>query len=189
MYSGVFERFFLFGVKRVIVSAPHWSKFNLMKKNYPYIDKKLFPPLKGDYLFFYEEELKDEIYDRYLKGNEHLRKFSPEFNRIMGTILGYPPNAVEFFSSERHKQFPEKKIALRYCGVECVGSMDDMVEDVQWLWEKYPYPDLDMLTVSYKRLHVDIQYGDINYVKELQEGGMVFEGDRFPRTFYIGADS
>lgn len=163
-----YERFFMCGIKQVINCSPADSKFDLLLKNYPYIDKELFPPLGGDCLFFQDEELKEKIYREYLEPNKHLKKFSPEFNQIMGTILGYPPKAVEYFSNRENRD-NTKHIGLYFCGVQCASSLDHLVEDVQWLWETYPYPDRDVLSVRYQNEYMEFPFGDIQYVKDVQE--------------------
>lgn len=179
VYSGVFERFFLLGIKKVILSSAQWSKFDLLKRNYPCIDKTLFPALPSgeegeEHLFFYDEELKEEIYLKYIKGNEHIKPYTEEYHRLLGTILGFPPKAVDFFSSGEHEKQPHKKVFLQFCGVQCVASIDNLVEDVEWLWEKYPYPESDILIAKYKYDYVDFTYGDIKAVKEAQQHGLAY---------------
>jgi hypothetical protein len=171
-YLGTAERFFLFGIKKVVSSSPIWSKYEILKKQFPSVSHDEFPLLeKDEYLFFQTQELRDSIYNEILKPNCHIKLQSPESARVFGTVLGYPPKAIEFFVSQpgEKKEDEKKKIGIRYCGVECAASLDDLVDDVSWLWEQYPYPDMDVLCVSYEREHVDFPYGDIEYVRRMQQ--------------------
>jgi hypothetical protein len=176
MNFGLSERFFLFGIKKVLYgNEDHLKRFEILIKNYPFIDKELFPPLGDDgYLFFYDEETKEKMYVEYLEPNKHVEKWSPDYDRIIGTVLGYPPKAVEFYSSGRSKKYPEKVIYYHFCGVECVGSVDDMVDDIQWLWNTYPYPDADVLCIEYNRQYIEFEYGEIEKVKEVQKSAIKY---------------
>lgn len=167
---GITERFFLFGIKKVITIDPTYPKFNILINQFPYVDKELFPPLEDDYIFFYDEYLKKQIYNQYLKENIHIKKFSPEFNRIMGTILGYPPKAVDYYVDRmRNEKLTDDSIGLYFCGVECVSGIEDLAENVEWLWKKYPYPNMDVLTACYKRQYIEFEYEDIAAIRNAQK--------------------
>lgn len=171
MNFGLSERFFLFGIKKAVFGSEyHLKRFNILIKHYPYIDRTLFPPLENSYIFFQDQETKERIYKEFLEPNKHLKKFSPEFDRIIGTILGFPPKAVEFYSSRESQRHPEKRIYLRFCGVECVGSVDDMVDDVKWLWDTYPYPDADVLCIEYEKEYIEFEFGDLKSIEAAQKG-------------------
>ena len=167
-YTGSAERYFLFGIKKVVLSSPAWSRFQILKKQFPYISNHDFPALLEDqFIFFQDEQLKERLCNKYLEGT--VSYGTSEYHYILGSLLGFPPNAVHFFSTGKADQEPKKRITIRFCGVECVGSVEDLVNDVIWLWENYPYPDMDILTLNYNCECADIQYGDISRVIDVQK--------------------
>lgn len=185
-WTGLAERFFLLGIKRVCISGNYNIQFPILKKNYPYIDKDVLPFLKDEeydsFIFFYDENVKAEMMKNYIQGKSHIKKLSEEYHRLLGTILGYPPNAIDFYSSGGFKREPHKRIVLRFCGVECVASVDDLVEDVQWLWEKYPYPDADIVTIQYRYEYVELPYGDVKHVKKIQQQGLRYIQEQITKS-------
>lgn len=164
------EEGFFFCNKPAIWISPRYSVFEeLYFGGYPYITKEQFHALENhEVIFFQNECLRKKALDQYIKVNKHCERFSPDFHYILGHILGFPPRAVDFFVQYQHDPRLEKyRIEMKYCGVECIGSICDLVDNATWLWKQYPFPDLDTLTIDYNDKRVSIEYGDIQNAKEL----------------------
>lgn len=169
LYS-ICEEGFFFCKKPAIWISPSYSVFEeLYFDGYPYITKKQFHALEDhEVIFFQNEHLRQQALDQYIRCNEDCERFSPTFHRIVGTILGFPPRAVDFFVQYQHDpRLKRYRIGMKYCGVECIGSICDLADNAAWLWERYPYPDLDILTIDYDDNRVCAEYGDIQRVKKL----------------------
>ncbi|SHF33925.1 hypothetical protein SAMN05444392_11612 [Seinonella peptonophila] len=124
-----------------------YSKSNAFLSNkhllmhYPHI-------LTNDYYIFFQTiEQKNEFIPKLRK----VKFDSPEFRKLVGLEIGYPPKAVDFYVkySELEKQegsyeinqLESHRVSIRYAGIRCVCHLDDLIECFEWLWEKYPSLD------------------------------------------------
>ncbi|KYQ87588.1 hypothetical protein L2649_02540 [Thermoactinomyces vulgaris] len=74
-----------------------------------------------------------------------------EADRILGTILGFPPKAVDFYvrmmeeerkgNIEEYRRMRGRKIGLIYCGCSFVTDIEDFEINALWLLDKYPYEE------------------------------------------------
>lgn len=166
-YASLSEWYFLNAIKRTCINNPEFKKFELMKEHYPYINKDDFKSLGNNYLFFQTEELKKEMYHKYIKGNEQVVMGSPEYHQIIGNILEFPPKAIEFFIKGGVDNFPNRAIGMQYCGNHFIADIYDLEENAKWLWEKYPYPMDDTLLI---RKGIDfqmIEFEDYSSIKKI----------------------
>lgn len=135
---------------------------------YPYIEDLNLIPDSKFYLFFQDEESKQS----FLSETKGVAVPSPDFHRILGMALGYPPKAVDFFvKCEQDRSMENLKIGMHYQGISCSGNVYDLIENCNWLWEKYTFD-----RCSKEPLEVRIGYnmhkvekGDIQRLRELQE--------------------
>lgn len=167
LYSSLSEWYFLNGIKRTCINYPNFSKFEQMKKEYPYVDKKEFIGIGDNCIFFQTEELKEQMLNRYLRGNENVPTDSPEYHRIIGNILEYPPKSIDFFIKGGSLYKPVHAVHMRYCGNNIVANILDLEDNVKWLWAKFPYPLDDTLLLQQGANFIFIDYGDYNKVREI----------------------
>jgi hypothetical protein len=165
---GLFERYFLSGIKRVCLNYPNFEKFEYMKTNYPYIDHNLFPALRpGILLFFQNEQLKRQTIETYLQNADQIQPDSYEYHKVLGTILEFPPKAVEFFASGRNETEPS--IGIHFCGTSFSSSVDDITENVAWMWNHFPYPEDDILMLRHQMDFVEIPFKDFDMLEEIEK--------------------
>jgi hypothetical protein len=123
-------------------------------------------------IFFRDERARDG----FTKAAENLSRDSAEFHRLLGLALGFPPRAVDFYvksiSGELNReQFYEQKVGLYHAGVWCAGHKRDLVENMGWLWERYPYHDQSRVATYHNndRQAYPVQYGDYETLHRLAE--------------------
>lgn len=123
-------------------------------------------------IFFRDEPERDG----FAKAVENLSRDSTEFHRLLGLALGFPPRAVDFYvkriSGELNReQFYEQKVGLYHAGVWCAGHKRDIVENMGWLWERYPYHDQSKVATYHNndRQAYPVQYGDYETLHRLAE--------------------
>jgi hypothetical protein len=135
---------FLFGLKPALYGNGQVQAFaNPLPQliSYPYTRIKHF------YLFFQSQTQKDQ----FIKQQEKFPYNSPEFERLLGYALGYPPLAVEYYTqcarlqklgnTDQLNDLMARRVALRYAGIRCVSHVDDLEFNIRWLWERYPIQD------------------------------------------------
>jgi hypothetical protein len=94
-------------------------------------------------LYFQNEALKR----RFLVNTNGKNRKNPDYIRIFGNILGYPPKATEFFADYQAKRkvdveaasayFQSVRVNMLYCGVQFMSHVKDVEENAFWLWERY----------------------------------------------------
>lgn len=168
---------FLLGYKPALLDTVLSEDFATMlpdlKRKYPYITEGI--GLRDDvttYMFFQTEEQKKSFQQQL----EKVAPKSPEFHKILGLALGYPPKAVEFHSklwseNEEAKQLELRKVGMHYYGITCNGNVDDLIENCLWLWDTYNFPDgpKDTLEVRIHTNFYPVEYKDVDTLKKLQE--------------------
>lgn len=152
-----------------VLSKPFLRWLPILLEKYPYIDKGI--ELREDttfYMFFQNEELKQSFQNQL----KEITVPSPDFHRILGLALGYPPKAVEFYvQCERDPSLRKFKVGMHYQGVPCNGSVYDLVENCNWLWEKYTFDGCSKEPLEVRigyNMH-KVEKGDIHRLRELQE--------------------
>lgn len=130
-------------------------------------------------IFFQNEALKEQ----FLQQTEGLSLDSPTYHKVLGLTLGFPPKAVEFYANYYEWQLRDRtsavhhyfthKVGYRYAGVMCEGHIDDLVENAEWLWNRYglaqdmmikviqkPNDDLITFPVKYRSMQDLLYAGD-----------------------------
>jgi hypothetical protein len=131
-----------------------------------------FSVFPGYDMFFRDRQLRD----KFVKAVEAIPRKSPDFHRVLGLALGYPPKAVEFYvkrvSGElSREEFYEQRVGFYHAGIWCTGHKRDIVVNMRWLWERYPYNDRSRITTYYnndRQLH-PVQYGDYETLHNIAE--------------------
>lgn len=131
---------FLKGYKPGFTFTPHcipsyYDHIDIEKLvTYPCI-KGIRPHNKTSDIYFQNEDLK-RSFQLKIKGLDHNE---PEFHRILGESLGFPPLAVDFFCRElKGLTDPKNRIGIEYNGINFIGSIDTLMDCVEWLWDRYP---------------------------------------------------
>jgi hypothetical protein len=119
---------FLMGIKPAILISNVMAKLPALAK-YPRIERK------HNTMFFQDEGTKR----RFEKDAK-----SAGFRDIVGHYLGYPPKAVEWFGANmgNFEKFELEKVGVKYLGRQFTSSIDDLEDNVRWLWENVSAPDL-----------------------------------------------
>jgi hypothetical protein len=117
------------------------EKLPYLKEHYPYISHRKIAliPEAETYLFFQNERMKEDF---LRKLNQISSPFSPDFHRLLGHTLGFPPKAVEYFAQTKMgtveaELLNKRKVGMYYLGIGCSGDIYDLVENVHWLWDTY----------------------------------------------------
>lgn len=122
---------FLKGIKPALFERP-----NDKLLQFPYVEI-------GDLLLFFQSvEQKQDFVERSMG----LSFGSPGFDRLLGFTLGYPPRAIEYYVKTRHsqsdiKEWVFREASIHYVGQNFVTSIEDLRENVQWVWDTYSYPE------------------------------------------------
>lgn len=166
---------FLHGYKPALTFTPHYIPPFYHPEDvkrlltYPCI-KGIQPHNKTADIYFQNEELKQSFQLR-TKGFDHNE---PEFHRILGETLGFPPLAADYFAKELQGLTDRsKRIGIEYNGINFIGSIDIMVECVKWLWDRYPqqyFRERD-LEINYGRpLNVfQVDYNNVDKLRFIHE--------------------
>lgn len=93
------------------------------------------------WLFFRSEEKKERFLNEYRNLNESGR------HRLLGLELGFPPKAVDFYVKQHDwyqkdqpkadEWFFSNKAGLHYHGIRFASHIDDLHDNVRWLWHTY----------------------------------------------------
>lgn len=166
---------FLHGYKPAFIFIPHhippYYESEDVKRllTFPCIPQ-IKPHDKPQDIYFQNEELKQTFQDK----TKELDHNSPEFHRILGETLGYPPLAVNFYVKHLQNLVDwNRKVGFEYNGINFVGSFDTLIECTQWLWKHYPqqyFREREMI-LSYGKpsKRFKIAYKDINNLKSVHE--------------------
>jgi hypothetical protein len=66
---------------------------------------------------------------------------SPEYHRIIGECLGYPPQAVNFFVKCMTKpELREKRGHFHYAGMNFAANVEQILDIAYWLWKNIRIP-------------------------------------------------
>lgn len=108
-------------------------------------------------LFFQTEDKKTQFLEMFQQ---------KPMDTAVGLALGFPPKAVEAFEQGR------RGIGIAYNGIHFVSPPEDMVENLQWLWDHIPVPE-EKRQPAYVWTEIydewDVPYRDITRAKEVQE--------------------
>ena len=120
----------------------------------------------------YRNTLDKQFNDKlpFLLENFPYKTGSPEFYKVWGCALGYPPKTIQFFAeSWVDEKLDQLKVGMYYLGIGCSGSIEDLTENCLWLWNQYQIEvgikvrlDTSFTEVDYMDLekleHLKIQY-------------------------------
>lgn len=145
---------FLHGYKPAFIFTPHYiprfyEPHDVEKLlTYPCI-QQIKPHNKPQDIYFQNEALKHSFQTK-IKDLDHN---APEFHRILGESLGFPPKAVAYYVNELQGLTDRnRRIGYEYNGVNFIGSIDTMIECVYWLWKRYPQS-------YFRERELEISYG------------------------------
>jgi hypothetical protein len=151
---------FLKGIKPALYRADNQG----LQELFPIL--KEYPHLKdhtGRFLFFQSKEKKQEYVD-------NLRQIdinSPEYHKMLGLLLGYPPKAVDFYVRKcTDRSLAEVSIGLGYSGVRCVCDVRELIENTIWLWDTYQLDEELRLMVEGEFIYVS--YRNMEELKNVQ---------------------
>ncbi|WP_124727910.1 tetratricopeptide repeat protein [Staphylospora marina] len=169
---------FLLGVKPACSENILWlpTAFQLKLRRYPSVKKEN----RRGAIYFQTEEMKQ----RFLEETKNLSPDSPEYIRILGLTLGFPPKAVDFHvrSLSRDPAHPQEatkwynlhKVRANYAGNMFAENIDDLVENTEWLWNRYGREwdmSLSVIRETDQRLFLYlVPFGDREKLKEAEEG-------------------
>jgi hypothetical protein len=110
---------------------------HLLSCGYPFVDVR--PGIAT--LFFQNEELKEE----FLIKSRDLDFDEPEFKKVLGEALGYPPVAAQYYADWMQDRSVEKyHVDVQYAGRRFAGHIDDAESIAQWLWSNVPIPPTEV---------------------------------------------
>ncbi len=154
------EESFLLGIKPALITTDHYEFISHLKTNYPYYVLQKRESF-SDYLFFQDKE-KMHSFLNQVNGTSDSQ--NPKHIQALGICLGFPPEAVHYFLIAGSRMY--ERVGLHYMGIHCAGSIDKLINNVLWLWNKYPFPELDKLQVIYEvgsiRQEIQLDYEDRN---------------------------
>lgn len=130
-------------------------------------------------MYFQSTILLQEFVDQ-AKG---LKLWSSDAVALVGKTLGYPPQAVAYYSqhwerSKIYKSLEEQrsqtvKVGMKYAGIQFAAHIDDLWENSYWLWDTYQqdYPIWYMVTWLQEGMGVDfrVPYLDIKELARVEE--------------------
>jgi hypothetical protein len=151
---------FLKGIKPALYRAYNQGLAELFPilKEYPHLKDHT-----GRYLFFQTEEKKQEYVDRI----QQIDLNSPEYHKMLGLLLGYPPKAVDFYVRKcTDRSLSEVSIGLGYSGVRCVSDVRELIENTIWLWDTYQLDEEMRLMVEGEFIYVS--YRQMEELKKVQ---------------------
>ncbi|WP_028776610.1 hypothetical protein [Shimazuella kribbensis] len=161
---------FLLGMKPAHygnTGCPTTMKYIDKLKRYPYVTNGIDISDDDYFLFFQNNELKNEFLDKL----KNVKPRSPEFHKLLGVTLGYPPAAARFFATCMSRTSLESyRLAIHYAGIRCVSHVDDLVENAIWLWDRYTEQE-DMKIMVNTSLYPVIRYDieRLNEIKRIQQ--------------------
>lgn len=123
---------FLSGVKECILIDDTQLAQKLINKRIPRktYKRRFMDRHVNDYWFFKNQNVKRE----FLEMNIHNKLKNGIFDHLsMGKILGFPPKAIEMFSSGLFES--SDRIGMDYCGMYFMSYKQTIVEDLSWLFE------------------------------------------------------
>lgn len=105
-------------------------------KQYPFVGSIVSHTISGLIMYF-QDEMKRTTFLEAIRG---LEVNSPEYHEQIGIALGYPPKAARFYSLfiQDEERFRCKKVGIQFNGCGCIGHVEDIEDNVRWLWERYP---------------------------------------------------
>jgi hypothetical protein len=166
-----FYEMFVQGLKPAIYRNTLDKQFNeklpFLLENFPYIEGEkvaLIPdPEVGTYIFFQNEELKADFSAKL----ENVEPGSKEFHKVLGSALGYPPKAVQFFAeSWVDESLDQLKVGMYYLGIGCSGSIEDLTENCLWLWNQYQIEE--GIKVRLGTNFTEVDYMDLEKLEHLK---------------------
>lgn len=170
-----FYEMFIQGLKpalyRNTLDAKFKEKLPFLVERFPYISSERIALVDGaeTYIFFQHEEMKKSF-------AEQLQRItsvqSPDFHRLLGYALGYPPKAVEYFAKTKEettdgKMLKARKVGMYYLGIGCSGDILDLVENCNWLWDTYGI-DSEM-EIRIDSDFISVPYGDLEAVQQIRD--------------------
>lgn len=128
---------FLLGYKPALLTNPHYPLYptaDLLKLTaYPSVEVRIH---QINQLLYFQTEQKKEA---FLQQSYRLLPDSPSYHGEVGLALGFPQKAVEYYvTTMKHGATTEAKGYVEYCGIGFVTSIDNMFEDIEWLWRRVP---------------------------------------------------
>ncbi|TCP64028.1 hypothetical protein [Baia soyae] len=112
------------------------------------------------WMFFRSEEQKENFLSNCKCVDESSR------HRLLGIELGFPPKAVDFYvkMSSQYDENPietdrwyfANKVGVHYHGYHFASRIDDLEENIKWLWKTYQI--VDVAEVRFNKESYSIRY-------------------------------
>ncbi|RAL20824.1 hypothetical protein [Thermoflavimicrobium daqui] len=175
------EQAFFLGIKPALLANEMYERFDELL-TFPHVTD--FSPIRYSctrrmnykgWLFFQTEEQKQEV----LKKAEELGITSIddiEAERLLGHILGYPPKAVDTYlqrlklkqeNQAERKRKEIREVAMEYYGCVFMCYVEDILECAKWLWDTYPFSELDQLLIDHCGEKAKVEFRDFNGLNHL----------------------
>ncbi|MDQ0417567.1 hypothetical protein J2Z48_001740 [Croceifilum oryzae] len=124
------------------------------------------------WMFFRSESQREQFLSKYLNANDS------EQHRLLGIELGFPPKAVDFYvkMASQYAANPigtdrwyfANKVGVHYHGYNFASRIDDLEENIKWLWETYQI--VDVAEVRFNKESYSIRYlSDSDLHKAVEE--------------------
>ena len=174
---------FLKGYKPAFLEIPlerfKTEHMEYLLENYPYVSEKDYDLLSGrPFYLFFQNELVEYLFYAEVKRSTLSEK---EADRILGTVLGFPPKAVDYYvrimeeerrgNLEECQRMRDRKIGLIYCGCSFVTDIEDLEVNALWLLDKYPYEEAkkDGMYIRWNGERIQVPIGSYRQLAEFHE--------------------
>lgn len=103
-----------------------------------------------------------------------LERFTPEYDRIHGRFLGFPPIAIEYFLLEHDDAWLQLNAIYNYQGIIFGGCIHDQQAIAEWCWEHIDLEPSPLLVEYKKREWWICPYGKCEVMERSRKHGQEF---------------
>lgn len=133
------------------------------KLKYPYINFDIGNIYHGNVMIFQNNKVKR----KFLKGLNMIMNKEKETgcldmckrHMLVGTYLGFPPKAIDYFSYEKHRMngMNPVNIGINYYGLFFASYPETIDEDINWLEDKYGKPFVKNKMINNLTMQLQLQ--------------------------------
>lgn len=137
---------------------PYYSKKEwLLLEHYPVVPDI---HLHNTFDLYFQDSVLQQQFKR--RTENMLDHSATVFQRELGLALGFPPKAVDYYVASGTGG---DHVFYNFDGIQFVGRIADMLDDVSWLWNRY---QLSRLVINRKKSFF-VQRHDFQYLFHIQE--------------------